>query len=69
MEPKGCKEVTLTRRNLLSILAGATNVFLATAFAQKAATPKTPDKYALAEEHAQELLFLMDTDKNGKISK
>ena len=59
----------MTRRNLLSIFAGATSTFLATAFAQKAAIPKTPDKYALAEEHARELLLLMDTDKNGKISK
>jgi len=27
------------------------------------------DKKALAQEHAKELLLLMDTDKNGKISK
>jgi CRISPR/Cas system-associated endonuclease Cas3-HD len=59
----------LTRRKLLNIVASATCAFLTTAFAQKAATPKTPDKYALAEEHTRELLLLMDTDKNGKISK
>lgn len=59
----------MTRRNLLRIFIGATSASLASAFAQKTATPRTPDKYALAEEHARELLLLMDTDKNGKISK
>lgn len=57
----------MTRRNLLSIFVGTPGAWLATAFAQKAATPKPPDKPALAEEHARELLLLMD--KNGKISK
>lgn len=37
--------------------------------AQKAAAPKPQDKLALAEEHARELLLLIDTDKSGKISK
>jgi EF hand len=45
-----------------------------TAVAQKAATPKaaTPkpeDKLALGEAEVKQLLLLMDTDKNGKISK
>lgn len=38
-------------------------------FAQKAAVPRQTDKLALADEHAMELLLLMDTDKKGKISK
>jgi Ca2+-binding EF-hand superfamily protein len=59
----------VTRRNLISVLLGATAVLFCPAFAQKAASLKTPDRYALAEEHARELLLLMDTDKNGKISK
>ena len=39
------------------------------AFAQKAAVPKPQDKVALGEEQVKQLLLLMDTDKNGKISK
>jgi hypothetical protein len=37
--------------------------------AQKASTPKSQDKVALGEEDVKRLLLLMDTDKNGKISK
>jgi len=57
------------RGNLLVALLSATLVFAAAVSAQKAATPKTVNKGAIAEEHAKELLLLMDTDKNGKISK
>jgi len=35
----------------------------------KAAAPKPQDKLALGEEEVKQLLLLMDTDKNGKISK
>jgi Ca2+-binding EF-hand superfamily protein len=38
-------------------------------FAQKAAVPKQQDKSAVASENVKALLLLMDTDKNGKISK
>ena len=38
-------------------------------FAQKSSVPKQPDTVAIASEKAKELLALMDTDKNGKISK
>ena len=37
--------------------------------AQKASVPKQPDPVAIASDKAKELLALMDTDKNGKISK
>jgi len=40
-----------------------------TVFAQKASVPKEPNKAAIATETVKELLALMDTDKNGKISK
>jgi len=40
-----------------------------TSFAQKASVPQQPDTVAIASEKVQELLALMDTDKNGKISK
>jgi hypothetical protein len=42
---------------------------LGTAAAQKASVPKPQDKLALAEDEVKQLLLLMDTDKNGKISK
>ena len=40
-----------------------------TSVAQKAAAPKPQDKLALGQEHAEQLLLLIDTDKSGKISK
>ena len=42
---------------------------LGTAHAQKAAVPKPQDKLALGDEEVRQLLLLMDTDKNGKITK
>jgi len=42
---------------------------LGIAVAQKAATPKPPDKLALGENEVKQLLLLMDADQNGKISK
>ncbi len=44
-------------------------VLMGTALAQKAATPKQTTKDSLAEANVTQLLLLMDTDKNGKISK
>jgi hypothetical protein len=38
-------------------------------FAQRASVPKAQDKIALGESEVKQLLLLMDTDKNGKISK
>jgi hypothetical protein len=42
---------------------------LGTAGAQKAAVPKPQDKLALGVEQVKQLLFLIDTNKNGKITK
>jgi len=48
----------------------ATWAMLGTAVAQtKAAVPKPQDRLALAEVEVKQLLLLMDTNKNGKISK
>lgn len=33
------------------------------------ASPKQPDRIALADENARQMMMLMDTDKNGRISK
>jgi Ca2+-binding EF-hand superfamily protein len=47
----------------------ATLAMPGTLVAQKAAVPKPQDKLALGETQVMQLLLLMDTDKNGKISK
>jgi len=57
----------LTRRNVFIALVGA-GAFLSVATAQKAEM-KTPDKHVLAEEHARQLLLLMGSGENFKISK
>ena len=36
---------------------------------QKDSVPKTPDKLVIGQPEVKQLLLLMDTDKNGKISK
>jgi Ca2+-binding EF-hand superfamily protein len=59
----------MTRRNLLIALTSLTFALARVAVAQKASVPKQQDKAALARPHVQELLLVMDTDKNGKISK
>ena len=53
---------------IIALIPGALAVAF-TMFAQKAAVPKQPDKIAQADQNVRELLLLMDTDKNGKISK
>ncbi len=58
----------MSRRSLwIALLSGAT--LIGTALAQKQATPKQPTKDSVAEENVKQLLLLMDTDKNGKISR
>jgi hypothetical protein len=42
---------------------------LGTGVAQKASVPKPQDEVALGLPEVKQLLLLMDTDKNGKISK
>jgi len=46
----------------------AASAFLGNAVAQKV-TPKTPDNVALGEDEVNQMVLLMDTDKNGKISR
>ncbi|HEY6347046.1 MAG TPA: EF-hand domain-containing protein [Bryobacteraceae bacterium] len=55
-------------------LAAALTVVLAcamfgTAVAQKTTVQKAPNSIALGEDEVKQLLLLMDTDKNGKVSK
>ncbi len=58
----------MTRRYLLIAIVSAT-VLVGTVWAQKAAIPKQADKVVLAEENVKELLLLMDSDRDGRISK
>jgi hypothetical protein len=44
-------------------------ILVSTSSAQKTSVPRQPDKIAIASEKVKEVLALMDTDKNGKISK
>ena len=53
---------------LIAVLA-ATGATLRTSVAQKASVPKPQDKLALGEDQCKQLLLLMDTNKNGKVSK
>jgi hypothetical protein len=53
---------------VIAVLSGA-GAAIGAAIGQKAATPKPKDKLALAEPEVKQLLLLMDTDHNGKISK
>ena len=54
---------------LVSLVFVATVGLLGTASAQKASVPKSQDKMALGEEGVKQLLLLMDTDKDGSVSK
>jgi|HubBroStandDraft_6_1064221.scaffolds.fasta_scaffold163196_3 Ca2+-binding EF-hand superfamily protein len=66
---------------LMTLVAGvllATGLISASVFAQKQAVPMAPSKQATAnapskqkfrEDEVKRLLLLIDTDKNGKISK
>ena len=53
---------------VIAILA-TTWGMVGTAGAQKAAVPKPPDKFAIGEDEAKQLLLLVDTDKKGKVSR
>ena len=50
-------------------ICATTRGMVGTAVAQKAAVPKPQDKFAIGEYEAKQLLLLIDTDKNGRISK
>jgi Ca2+-binding EF-hand superfamily protein len=68
MKPVPFRRKTLA---LLAIVLSAAVVcgVLAKVAAQKASVPKPEDKLALGQKDVTQLLLLMDTDKNGKISK
>jgi hypothetical protein len=64
----------LTRAQIVRVIVAiavlvVTGVLLGNAVAQRQAVPKPQDKLALGEPEVKQLLLLMDSDKNGKISK
>lgn len=54
---------------LMAAVLIAIAAMLGTALAQQASAPNSQDKLAKGEPEVKQLLLLMDTDKNGKISK
>jgi hypothetical protein len=64
------KELIMTRRNLLAALTATAAALAGKSFAQMTtASPKSPNIPVIAEQNVKQLLLLMDTDRNGKISK
>ena len=59
----------LKEKMLLVPVMGALISYPASIIGQKESTQTKPDKRMLATENVKELVLLMDTDKNGKISK
>lgn len=59
----------MTPRGAFLLFTVTTIVLGIVTFAQKSSVPKQPTKDSLAQQKVTELLLLMDTDKNGKISK
>jgi hypothetical protein len=61
------QKTTLLIMAIAVLLAGAG--FVRTAIAQKENVPKAQDKLALSVDEVKQLILMMDTDKNGKVSK
>ena len=59
----------MTPKKLVVVLIAGVFAVAIMTVAQKASVPKQSDKTTQAEQNVRELLLLMDTDKNGKISK
>jgi hypothetical protein len=57
------------KTGLVLAVAVGTCTMLGAAAPQKQNVPKVPDKVLLGEPQVKQLLLLMDTDQNGKISK
>lgn len=60
----------MKNRFLPSLLIGVSAALVPIWAAQKQpAAPKPPDKATVIDENVKQMLLLMDTDKNGKISR
>ena len=62
------QRILLVASLVVAFISGG-GILASTSSAQKASVPRPPDRIAIASEKVKELLALMDTDKNGKISK
>jgi EF hand len=62
--------IAMKRRSMVSALMMAGMAWACAGFAQDTANvPVRPNTGKIAEDNVKQLLLLMDTDKNGKISK
>lgn len=64
----------LNRTNIILVIVVSVVLFTTwgmqgTEVAQKAAVPKSQDQPVLGDDEVKQLLLLMDTDKDGKVSK
>jgi len=57
------------KETFLSVIVVLAFALVAAPAGQRASRPRPQDKEALGENDVKQLLLLMDTDKNGKISK
>jgi len=62
------RQINVWILGILTVLLAA-GTLLATAAAQKSSVPKVQDFLAMGEEHVRRLLPLMNTNKQGMVSK
>ena len=62
------RRILLVSSLVMAFICGG-GILASTSSPQKASVPRPADRIAIASEKVKELLALMDTDKNGKISK
>ena len=63
------KQTKILRATLAVAVLVASHAMVGTAAAQKDSVPTRRDKLAIGAEQVKQLLLLMDTDENGRISK
>jgi Ca2+-binding EF-hand superfamily protein len=69
-EPSMLQRTKILWSTALAVLLIAAGVMIRTAAGQATASvPKPQDKLTIGQNEVKQLLLLMDTDKNGKISK
>ena len=59
----------MTPKGVFLFLTAAIAILAIMSFGQRAAVPKQQTKDSMAQQNVKELLLLMNTDKDGKISK
>jgi len=74
VDKTGKEPIMLKRTSIAWVMAAivvlvATCAILGTAVAQKATVPKPQERLSLGDAEVKQLLLIIDTDKNGKISK